>query len=98
MGSRDIEPVFHLFVVQAENRDDLAKDLGSKGVETLVHYPVPIHLQPVYRDAFGFSKGSYPVSESQADRLLSLPIFPGLTDENVDRVCQGVIEHYGGKA
>jgi dTDP-4-amino-4,6-dideoxygalactose transaminase len=80
MGDRDITPVFHQFVVEAEDRDALAKDLLAKGIETGVHYPVPIHLQPVYRDAMGFSPGSYPESERQADRVLSLPIFPTLTD------------------
>ncbi len=95
MGGRDITPVFHLFVVQADDRDELAKHLLSQGIETAVHYPVPIHLQPVYRDAFGFSEGSYPESERHSRRLLSLPIFPALTDEEVDRVCESIIQHYG---
>ncbi len=97
MGGRDITPVFHLFVVQTDDRDKLAKHLLADGIETGVHYPVPIHLQPVYRDAFGFSQGSYPESERQSGRLLSLPIFPAMADEEVDRVCQSIIEHYGGK-
>lgn len=97
MGGRDITPVFHLFVVQTDDRDELAKHLLANGIETGVHYPVPIHLQPVYRDAFGFSQGSYPESERQSGRLLSLPIFPAMTDEDVDRVCDSIIEHYGGK-
>lgn len=97
MGDRDITPVFHQFVVEAEDRDALAKDLLAKGIETGVHYPVPIHLQPVYRDAMGFSPGSYPESERQADRVLSLPIFPTLTDEEVDRVCAAIHGYYGGR-
>jgi len=97
MGTKDVVPVFHLFVIQAPDRDALAKDMQAQNIETLVHYPVPIHLQPVYKDAFGFSEGSYPESERLASRVLSLPIFPTLTDEEIDRVCQVVIDHYGGK-
>ena len=97
MGNRDITPVFHLFVVRAEDRDALARSLQSRDIETAVHYPVPIHLQPVYRDAFGYSPGSYPESERLADRVLSLPVFPTLADEDVDRVCEAIIDHYGGK-
>jgi dTDP-4-amino-4,6-dideoxygalactose transaminase len=97
MGSKDITPVFHLFVVQAQDRDALARSLQALDIDTAVHYPVPIHLQPVYKDAFGFSEGSFPESERLAGRVLSLPIFPTLTDEEVDRICQGIIDHYGGK-
>jgi perosamine synthetase len=94
MGSKDITPVFHLYVVQAADRDALAASLLKENIETLVHYPVPIHLQPVYQDAFGFSEGSYPVCEAQARRVLSLPIFPTLTDHQVDRVCEAIVKHY----
>ncbi|MBI0582824.1 MAG: DegT/DnrJ/EryC1/StrS family aminotransferase [Methanomassiliicoccus sp.] len=97
-GSRDVVPVFHLFVIQAEDRDALARTLLERNIEALVHYPIPIHLQPVYRDALGMSEGSYPDSERLAGRVLSLPIFPTLTDEEVDWVCQAIVEHYGGKA
>jgi dTDP-4-amino-4,6-dideoxygalactose transaminase len=97
MGSKDVTPVFHLFVVQADDRDALARSLQAKDIDTAVHYPVPIHLQPVYRDAFGYSKGSYPESERLADRVLSLPIFPALADEDVDRICKAIVDHYGGK-
>jgi dTDP-4-amino-4,6-dideoxygalactose transaminase len=97
MGNMDIVPAFHLFVVQADDRDALARSLQAKDIDTAVHYPVPIHLQPVYQDAFGFSRGSYPESERLADRVLSLPIFPALADEDVDRICEAVINHYGGK-
>jgi dTDP-4-amino-4,6-dideoxygalactose transaminase len=97
MGTKDITPVFHLYVVQAEDRDALAKTLLDQNIETLVHYPVPIHLQPVYKDAFGFTEGSYPECEAQAKRVLSLPIFPSLTDGDVDRVCDAIVRHYEGR-
>jgi dTDP-4-amino-4,6-dideoxygalactose transaminase len=96
LGSKDITPVFHLYAVQATDRDSLAKHLDSKGIDTAIHYPVPIHLQPVYRDAFGFGPGSYPESEHLSNSLLSLPIFPELRDEQVDVVCEEIKAYYGG--
>ena len=96
LGTKDVVPVFHLFVIQTGDRDGLVRYLDSKGVDTAVHYPVPIHLQPVYKDAFGFGPGSYPESEALADRVLSLPIFPSLKDEEVDYICEQIREHLGG--
>ncbi len=97
LGTRDAVPVFHLFVVRCDDRDSLARYLGENGVETAVHYPIPIHLQPAYRDAYGFARGSYPASERMADTALSLPLFPEMEEGQVDEVCRLVIEHYGGK-
>lgn len=97
LGTRDVVPVFHLFVIRCDDRDSLARHLSDNGVETAVHYPIPIHLQPAYRDAYGFARGSYPASERMADTVLSLPLFPEMEDEQVDEVCRLVIEHYGGK-
>jgi len=94
LGSKDVVPVFHLFVIRAGDRDALAKHLASEEVETGVHYPMPIHLQPVYRDAYGFSEGSYPAAEKLAATSLSLPLFPTMKDEQVDEVCEHIIEHY----
>ena len=90
-------PVFHLYVIRAPKRDELAKFLESRGVECAVHYPVPVHLQPVYREAYGYAEGQYPVSERLSRELLSLPIFPGLSNDDVHYVCEQVIEFYGGK-
>lgn len=96
MGTRDVTPVFHLFAVQCDDRDALAAHLASKGIDTAVHYPTPIHLQPAYRDAYGFTRGSYPISEKLAATVLSLPLFPELKEEQVDVVCEHIIEYYGG--
>lgn len=96
LGTKDVSPVFHLFVVRCEDRDALAKRLETEGIDTGVHYPVPIHLQPVYKDAYGFSEGSYPSSETLSRTVLSLPIFPEMTFEEVDRVCEQISLHYGG--
>jgi dTDP-4-amino-4,6-dideoxygalactose transaminase len=81
--------VYHLYVVQAEERDALQADLNRAGVQTGIHYPVPIHLQPAY--AFlGHAHGSFPESERQAARVLSLPMFPELTDEQIRTVAEAV--------
>jgi dTDP-4-amino-4,6-dideoxygalactose transaminase len=96
LGTKEAVPVFHLYVIQADDRDDLARYLGTKGVDTAVHYPVPIHLQPVYKDAFGFGPGSYPESETLASRVLSLPMFPSLKDEEVDYICEQIHAYVGG--
>lgn len=81
--------VYHLYVVQSEDRDALQADLTKAEVQTGIHYPVPIHLQPAY--AFlGHARGSFPESERQAARVLSLPMFPELTDEQIRVVAEAV--------
>jgi dTDP-3-amino-3,4,6-trideoxy-alpha-D-glucose transaminase len=81
--------VFHLLVVLHPRRDDLQRFLGGRGIETLIHYPIPVHLQPAYAD-LGYARGDFPVSEAAAERLLSLPLHPWLSDEQVDRVVAAV--------
>jgi len=79
------EPVWHLYVVQHEERDAIQKALLKAGVGTQIHYPIPPHLQMAYRDA-GFAKGRFPIAERMADRLLSLPMGPQLENESVSVV------------
>lgn len=69
------DPVWHLYVVQSSKRDQLQADLKDHGVDTLIHYPIPPHLQQAYRE-LGYKKGSFPVAERMADQLLSLPMGP----------------------
>src|ERR1017187_1171129 len=76
------EPVWHLYVVQHAERDGLQKALLEAGIGTLIHYPIPPHLQMAYRDA-GYAAGRFPIAESMANRLLSLPIGPQLDDMGV---------------
>ena len=97
MGDKDITPVFHLFVLRARRRDELVTYLTKKEIESLVHYPVPIHLQPVYQQMYGYKEGSFPVSEALSKSLISLPIFPTLKDEEVKYVCDSIHQFYGGK-
>lgn len=82
--------VWHLFVVRHSDRDRLHQHLASAGVGTLIHYPVPPHLQPAYREA-GLCEGSLPISERLHREVLSLPIGPHLSSEQVLRVVEGVI-------
>ncbi|QDO96035.1 DegT/DnrJ/EryC1/StrS family aminotransferase [Ferrovibrio terrae] len=83
------EPVWHLFPVRHAARDRLAEALTAAGVQTMVHYPVPPHLQPAYA-ALGYGAGQFPVAERIARTTLSLPVWPGLADAQIDHVC-GVI-------
>ena len=76
------EPVWHVYVVQHAERDGLQKALQEAGIGTLIHYPIPPHLQKAYRDA-GYAAGRFPIAESMANRLLSLPMGPQLDDAGV---------------
>lgn len=77
--------VHHLYVVRVQNRDDVLKKMKEKGVGVLIHYPIPVHLQEAYKDA-GFKKGDFPVAEKITDEILSLPMFPHITREQVEYV------------
>ncbi len=76
-------------MVRHGDRDGLAARLGEVGVGTLIHYPIPIHLQKAYAD-LGVAKGALPVAESLAGEILSLPMFPQLTDAEVEFVASSV--------
>ena len=82
---------FHLFVIQTEQRDALREYLDGVGVQTAIHYPVPPHLSGAYR---GKVAGEFPITERLAETALSLPMFPSLTLEEVERVCVGVTEFF----
>lgn len=78
--------VFHLYVIRSERRDDLRAFLGSRGVGTGVHYPVPVHLQPAYQGRLASSP--LPHTERAVQEILSLPLYPELSPEAVDTVCR----------
>ena len=82
--------VYHLFVVQVDSRDEVGDALRRQGIGTAIHYPTPLHLQEAYAH-MAIPVGSFPVSESCAGRLLSLPMFPELTEEQIAYVCQELI-------
>jgi dTDP-3-amino-3,4,6-trideoxy-alpha-D-glucose transaminase len=81
--------VFHLFVVRSDDRDALRAHLDAEGVASAVHYPTPIHLQPAYA-GLGQGPGSLPVAERLAGEICSLPVFPTIADEQIDRIVTAV--------
>jgi dTDP-4-amino-4,6-dideoxygalactose transaminase len=83
--------VYHLFVVRHPHRDLLARRLADRGIGTLVHYPIPLHLQPAFRP-LGGRPGDLPVAEKAAAEILSLPLFPEMSDEQVRVVATAVRE------
>lgn len=87
---RDIEfNTFHTLVIQVERRDALKRHLAARGVETAVHYPRPIHLQPAARE-LGYREGDFPVAEGQARRILSLPIHQFLDSGDIRYVAEAI--------
>ena len=94
MGTGDIKPVFHLFAIRCKDRDALASHLASEGIDTAVHYPIPIHMQPAYRNEYGYKGDEFPISEQLSKQMLSLPMFPEMTHEQVDRICNAINEYY----
>lgn len=82
----DITPVFHKFAIKIKNRDRIMGELRSAGIDCDAHYPIPIHMQPIYN----YKKGSFPAAEKFADTTLSLPMFPGITEKDIRTVCQNL--------
>ncbi len=83
--------VFHLYVVQVPRRDEMMKHLANSGMGTGIHYPIPLHLQEAYK-ALGYRQGDFPVAEKLAPRILSLPMFPGLSSGQQDQVARQVLD------
>lgn len=81
------EHVFHLYVIRIPRRDDVLRRLEGAGIGAGIHYPVPIHLQGAVRE-LGYKRGDFPVAEKAAQEILSLPLFPGITVEQQERVVQ----------
>lgn len=85
--------VHHLFPILAKRRDELAAHLGARGIMTRVHYPIPLHLQPAH-SYWRQGPGTFPIAESAAMRLLSLPLFPQITDAELSEVAAAVREFF----
>jgi len=85
--------VFHLYTILSDQRDELREFLKSKGVETGIYYPLPLHLQPAYQ-SLGYKKGSLLISEAACERNLSLPMYPELNDEQIEYVAMSVREFF----
>jgi dTDP-4-amino-4,6-dideoxygalactose transaminase len=83
--------VYHVYAVRTPQRNTLQVRLHARGIQTGIHYPVPVHLQPAYSD-LGYGKGTFPHSERVAGEVLSLPMFAELTDEQIETVTAAVTE------
>jgi dTDP-4-amino-4,6-dideoxygalactose transaminase len=92
---KGLDSVFHLYVVQIDfdqigkSRKEVMEELKEKGIGTQVHY-IPVHLQPYYQDNFGYKEGDFPVAEAYYSRCLSLPLYPKMSREDVQRVIAAV--------
>lgn len=89
----DATHVYHLYVVRTKQRDALQTFLSDRGIGTLIHYPIPPHLQEAYAH-LGYKKGDFPIAENLANTCLSLPIWPGMAYENIITVCTNIEEFF----
>lgn len=81
--------IYHLLIIETEKRDALQQHLNNAGIQTGIHYPIPIHLQPAYAD-LGYTSGAFPVAELLAQRMLSLPMYPELTVSQIEFVADAI--------
>ena len=88
------EHVWHLFVIRTDNRELLQNYLSEKGIGTQIHYPIPPHLSKAYEN-LGYKKGDLPISEAYANNVLSLPLFEGMTEVEIDYVIKIINEYEG---
>ena len=92
-----VRHVWHLYPVRLRlenltlDRAAFISEMKARNIGTSVHF-IPVHLHPYYRDAFGFKRGDYPVAEDAYDRLVSLPIYPRMTDDDVKDVIAAVLD------
>jgi dTDP-4-amino-4,6-dideoxygalactose transaminase len=86
--------VYHLYVVRTRERDRLLDGLGKRGISAGIHYPVPLHLQAAYKH-LGLGRGTFPVAEKATDEIVSLPMYPELSDEMIDQVVGATKEILG---
>jgi dTDP-4-amino-4,6-dideoxygalactose transaminase len=87
------ESAWHLYVIRVASPERLAEFLYARGIHTGRHYPEPVHLAPAYR-ALGHASGDFPVAEALAQEALSLPLFPGITEGQLERVCEVVTDYF----
>lgn len=89
----DCTHIYHLFIIETDRRDALQKHLAQRGVQTGIHYPIPVHLQKAYAD-LGCGRGSFPHAERAAERMLTLPMFPELAREQIEYVVKAIREFF----
>jgi len=89
-----IESVYHLYIIKVNGREKLQEYLNQNGISTLIHYPIPCHLQKAY-EYLNYQKGDFPVAEKNSDKILSLPVYPQLKDEEVFFIVKTINKFYG---
>jgi dTDP-4-amino-4,6-dideoxygalactose transaminase len=89
-----VKHIYHCYVIRTPRRDELVEHLKKQGIGVVIHYPVPLHLQPAYKN-LGHQPGDFPVSEACAAEVLSIPMFPELTDEQQQRVVSQIRDFVG---
>jgi dTDP-4-amino-4,6-dideoxygalactose transaminase len=94
--AKDADHVYHLYVIRTKQRDKLQEYLTGKGIGTLIHYPVPPHLQAAYKE-LGYKMGELPIAEEIASTCLSLPVWPGLSEGQVIEVSNAIRDFFNGK-
>ena len=92
----ETNPVWYVYVVEVERRDELVEHLTGLGIGTETYYPSPLHLQPCFAD-LGYRPGQFPVAEAACERTVALPLYPDLADGDVDVVCDAVRDFYTGR-
>ena len=95
--ARYSQHVYHVYAIRVQERDAVLRQLQEKGVGCAVHYPVPVHLQEACGN-LGYQKGAFPIAENLADEFLSLPMFPELTEEQIEHVARSVTDLVGVEA
>jgi dTDP-4-amino-4,6-dideoxygalactose transaminase len=83
--------VYHVYAIRTAQRAGLEAAMEAAGIQTGIHYPIPVHLQPAYSD-LGYGRGDFPVAERVAEEVLSVPVYPEMTDEQVSTVASAMLE------
>ena len=91
---QDCTHVWHLFVIQTDIREKFMEYLSKHEIQSLIHYPIPPHLQEAYSD-LGYKVGDFPISERLAERVLTLPLYNGMTEEEMDYLIHTINQFKG---
>jgi dTDP-4-amino-4,6-dideoxygalactose transaminase len=89
----NVKHVYHLYIVRAKKRSELMKHLAEKEIQTALHYPIPLHFQKAY-SYLGYEKGEFPAAEKCCEEILSLPMYPEMTVEQIGFVCDSIQKFY----
>jgi len=94
LGNNEVRPVFYQYVIRTKNRDNIRDYLEKNNIACGTNYPIPIHLQPIYKKLYGYKGGEYPNSEKLSETCLSIPMYPDLTKDEIHFVSEKIHEYY----